>query len=160
VYWGCYRSCESMSMNEIPVHPIQTRHRCIRSTELPTPEMLALLEDVQRFEPLAMQGQPPIVWDRAEGFNVYDGQGNKWLDLSSGVLVTNAGHGRKEIADAIIDQTRHGLLHSYVFPNEPRVRLARKISELAPEPLKKTFLVSTGSETTECAVKLSRTWGR
>jgi 4-aminobutyrate aminotransferase / (S)-3-amino-2-methylpropionate transaminase / 5-aminovalerate transaminase len=148
-----------MSIGEIPIHPVQTRHRSIQSKELPTPEMLGLLEDSRRFEPVAMQGQPPIVWDRAEGFNIYDRHGNKWLDFSSGVLVTNAGHGRKEIADAIIEQTRRGLLHSYIFPNELRVKLARRISELAPEPLKKTFLLSTGSETTECAVKLMRTHG-
>src|SRR5690606_19101518 len=42
----------------------------------------------------------------------------------------------------------------------PRVRLARRLCELAPEPLKKAFLLSTGSEATECAVKLSRTHGR
>src|SRR4029079_6567835 len=117
-------------MSEIPVRCVQTRHRCIKSAELPTPEMLALLEDSRRFEPLAMQGQPPIVWARAEGINVYNRHGNKWLDFSSGVLVTNAGHGRKEIADAIIEQTRHGLLHSYIFPHEPRIKLPRRTSEL------------------------------
>lgn len=149
-----------MALNDIPVRQVDTRHRRIQSSELPTPEMLRLLEDAHRFEPRAMQGQPPIVWDRAEGFYVYDAHGNKWLDFSSGVLVTNAGHGRKEIADAILEQTKRGLLHSYVFPNEPRVRLARKLAELAPEPLKKAFLLSTGSEATECAVKLMRTHGR
>lgn len=148
-----------MAVNEIPVQPVQTKHRRIQSKELPTPEMLGLLEEAHRFEPLAMRGQPPIVWDRAEGMYVYDRHGNQWLDFSSGVLVTNAGHGRKEIADAIIAQAQHGLLHSYIFPNEPRVRLARRIAELAPDPLKKVFLLSTGSEATECAVKLSRTHG-
>jgi 4-aminobutyrate aminotransferase-like enzyme len=39
-----------------------------------------------------MQGQPPILWDRAEGFQVHDRWGNTWLDWSSGVLVANAGH--------------------------------------------------------------------
>ncbi len=149
-----------MSSHQIPVHPIETRHRRIASRELPTPEMHAILEDSRRFEPRAMQGQPPIAWDRAEGFNVYDAQGNKWIDFSSGVLVTNAGHGRKEIAEAMIGQIRHGLLHNYCFPSAPRVALAKRICELAPEPLKKCFLLSTGSETTECAVKIMRTHGR
>ncbi len=146
--------------NEIPVHPVKTKHRQIVSEVLPTNEMLALLEDSRRYEPRAMQGQPPIVWDRAEGFNVFDAHGNKWIDFSSGVLVTNAGHCRREIADAIIRQTQHGLLHSYCFPNEPRVALAKRLCELAPDPLKKAFLLSTGSETTECAIKLMRTHGR
>jgi 4-aminobutyrate aminotransferase-like enzyme len=107
-----------------------------------------------------MRGQPPVVWDRAEGFNVFDSHGNRWIDFSSGVLVTNAGHGRQEIADAIIQQTRRGLLHSYCFPNRPRIALARRLCELAPDPLNKAFLLSTGSEATECAIKLMRTHGR
>src|SRR5204863_5955130 len=146
--------------NEIPVHPMETKHRRIVAGTLPTSEMLGLLETSQRYEPRAMQGQPPIVWDRAEGAYVYDANGNKWLDFSSGVLVTNAGHGRREIAEAIIKQVQHGLLTSYCFPNEPRVALAKKLCELAPNPLKKAFLLSTGSEATECAIKLMRTHGR
>src|SRR5688572_2363779 len=103
----------SSEISEIPVHPVETKFRRIVTDALPTPEMLGLLENSQRYEPRAMQGQPPIVWDRAEGVHVYDAYGNKWLDFSSGVLVTNAGHGRREIADAIIKQAHHGLLHSY-----------------------------------------------
>jgi len=148
-----------VATQRIQAHKVQTQYRRI-VTELPVPESLPLLADAQRYEPRSMGGQPPIVWDRAEGFSVYDAWGNQWLDFSSGVLVTNAGHGRKEIADAIICQTQHGLLHNYCFPGEPRIRLARKLVELAPEPLNKAFLVSTGSETTECAVKLMRTHGR
>ena len=44
-----------------------------------------------------MRGQPPLVWERAEDIFVYDKYGNRWLDWSSGVLVTNAGHGAPEI---------------------------------------------------------------
>lgn len=150
----------SLSGSGIPVHRVETRHRRITSPELPTPEMHKLLEDSRRFEPLAMQGQPPIVWDRAEGFNVYDAHGNKWIDFSSGVLVTNAGHGRAEIGEAMIAQIKHGLIHNYCFPGAPRIALARRICELAPDPLKKCMILSTGSEATECAVKLMRTHGR
>jgi len=107
-----------------------------------------------------MQGQPPVVWDRAEGFQVHDRWGNTWLDWSSGVLVANAGHGRKEIVAAIVSQAQHGLLHSYCFPNEPRARLVARLAELAPPSLKKVFLLTTGAETTECAVKLARTHGQ
>ncbi len=150
---------ESVSQT-IPVHPVQTAFRKIVTQQLPPPQVRPLMEASGRYEPRAMLGQPPVVWDRAEGFSIYDAYGNQWLDFSSGVLITNAGHGRKEIADAIIRQTQHGLLTSYVFLNEPRVRLTQMIADLAPEPLKKVFLVSTGSETIECAIKLSRTYGR
>jgi 4-aminobutyrate aminotransferase-like enzyme len=106
-----------------------------------------------------MRGMPPIVWDRAEDIFVYDKYGNRWLDWSSGVLVTNCGHGVKEVRDAIIDQVNSGLIHNYVFPSEERPALAELIASVSPDPLKKVFLLSTGSEATECAIKLSRANG-
>jgi 4-aminobutyrate aminotransferase-like enzyme len=54
---------------------------------------------------------------------VYDKYGNRWLDWSSGVLVTNAGHGAPEVRQAILDQVNSGLLHNYVFPSEERAAL-------------------------------------
>jgi 4-aminobutyrate aminotransferase-like enzyme len=106
-----------------------------------------------------MRGQPPLVWDRAEDVFVYDKFGNKWLDWSSGVLVTNAGHGAPEIRKAILDQVNSGLLHNYVFPSEERAALAEELIKVAPKGLDKVFLLTTGSEATECAIKLARTHG-
>lgn len=106
-----------------------------------------------------MQGQPLIIWDRAEGVNVYDKWGNKWLDWSSGVLVANVGHSNPAIKKAIVDQVNHGLLHNYCFPSEIRAELVEKLAQIAPADLNKVFLLTTGSETTECAIKLSRTYG-
>ncbi len=103
-----------------------------------------------------MQGQPPVVWDHAEGFQVYDKWGNCWIDWSSGVLITNAGHGRKEIIDAIVHQAQSKLLTNYCFPSEIRAQLTQRLIDLLPAPLKKVFLLTTGSETVECAIKLSR----
>lgn len=106
-----------------------------------------------------MQGQAPMVWDKAEGFNVYDPWGNKWLDWSSGVLITTAGHGRKEIAEAVTAKVQRPLLATYCFPSEARRRLAKKLVEVAPEGIDKAFILTTGSEAVECALKLSRTKG-
>ncbi len=106
-----------------------------------------------------MRGQPPVVWDHADGFQVYDRWGNCWIDWSSGVLVTNAGHGRQEIIDAIKLQADRKLLTNYCFPSEIRARLTDRLSQLMPEPMKKIFLLTTGSEAVECAIKLSRAHG-
>ena len=106
-----------------------------------------------------MSGQPLVVWDRASDCQVYDRWGNCWLDWSSGVLVTNAGHNHPKIAKAMIDQINHGLTHNYCFPSATRADLAEKLSGVAPQGLDKVFLLTTGSEATECAVKLARTWG-
>lgn len=128
-------------------------------TKLPTEASAALLREMETYEPISVQGQPPLIWDRAEGFQVYDLYGNKWLDWSSGVLVANVGHAPQEMRDRIIELTEKGQLFSYCFPAENRIRLAKKLVELTPAKLNKAYLLSTGSETTECAIKLSRAHG-
>ena len=146
------------SLTPARVAAVETPFRRI-VTPLPVPESVPILEALYRYEPVAMRGQPPIVWDHAEGFQVFDRWGNKWVDWSSGVLITNAGHGREEIARAIAQQASSKLLTNYCFPSEIRARLVEKLSSIMPEPLKKVFLLTTGSETVECAVKLCRSYG-
>ncbi len=143
----------------IKVKPVSTKFRKL-SGNIPNDETIKQIEGLREAESLSMRGQPPVIWDRAEGVNVYDAYGNMWLDFSSGVLVTNAGHGHKKIADAIISQARKPLLTTYCFPNQPRIKLAQKLVSLAPERLNKVFILSTGAEATECALKLTRTYGR
>ncbi|MHC4166510.1 MAG: aspartate aminotransferase family protein [Planctomycetota bacterium] len=141
------------------VKPVLTKFRKL-SGPIPHPKTVERIEKLRRAESLSMRGQPPVIWDRAEGVNVYDAYGNMWLDFSSGVLVTNAGHGCKRIADAIIGQASRPLLTTYCFPNQPRIDLVQKLVSLAPDPLNKAFVLSTGAESTECALKLMRTHGR
>ena len=136
---------------------VKTRLRRIL-TDLPAPASLSTLEELTCYEPIAMRGQPPVVWDRAEGFQVYDAHGNCWIDWSSGVLIANAGHGRPEIVEAIQRQAAQ-LLTNYAFPSEIRLKLVKRLAALLPEPLGKVFLLTTGSEAVECAIKLCRTHG-
>src|SRR6266699_945080 len=137
---------------------VDTPYRRI-ATELPVPQSLPVLERLYQYEPVAMRGQPPVVWDHAEGFQVYDAYGNQLIDWSSGVLITNAGHGRREIIEAITKQAQSQLLTNYCFPSEIRSRLVEKLASILTEPLKKVFLLTTGSETVECAIKLCRSHG-
>ena len=137
---------------------VETKHRRIGSP-VPHPDSVALLERMREVEPLSMRGMPPIVWDKAQDIYVFDKHGNKWLDWSSGVLVTNAGHAAPEICKAMIDQINSGLIHNYVFPSEERLETEEIIASVSPEGLKKVFLLSSGSEATECAIKLSRAHG-
>jgi 4-aminobutyrate aminotransferase/(S)-3-amino-2-methylpropionate transaminase len=140
------------------VERVETKYRRI-VTDLPVPESLPILKTLHDIEPIAMRGQPPVVWDRGDGFQVYDRWGNCWIDWSSGVLITNAGHGRQEIVDAVIGQAQSHLLTNYCFPSEIRAKLVARIASLLPAPLKKVFLLTTGSEAVECAIKLCRTEG-
>jgi 4-aminobutyrate aminotransferase/(S)-3-amino-2-methylpropionate transaminase len=140
------------------VAPVETAYRRI-VTEAPPRASVPLLEKLARLEPLALRGLPPVVWDRAEGFQVFDAWGNCWIDWSSGIVVASAGHGRREIADAIAAQAGRRLLTNYCFPSEIRAQLLERLVELLPPPLEKVFLISTGSEAVEAAVKLCRAYG-
>jgi len=146
------------SITPVTVSSVETQYRRI-ATAIPHPDSVPVLERLRKYEPISMRGQPPIVWERAEDIFVFDKYGNRWLDWSSGVLVTNAGHGVPEVRQAIIDQVNSGLLHNYVFPSEERGELAEKLASVAPDGLKKVFLLTTGSEATECAIKLARSHG-
>ena len=149
---------KEFSIAPVSVPQVETPFRRIASP-VPHPESLPILETLRRFEPQSMRGQPPLVWDRAEDFFVYDPYGNKWLDWSSGVLVTNSGHAAPEVRQAILDQVNAGLLHNYVFPSRIRAALVKQLASIAPAGLDKVFLLTTGSEATECAIKLARAYG-
>lgn len=146
------------NLTPVDVPQVSTKFRTIK-TKLPVPESMEIFDTLTASEPRSMMGQPPIVWDKAEGFQVYDKWGNKWIDWSSGVLITNAGHGRSEIIKAlqkIIDQK---LLATYVFVHEKRAELTKMLQGISPDPANyQVFLLSTGSEATENCIKLAKTY--
>ncbi len=142
----------------VNVQKVNTKFRKIH-TALPVPESMEIIDKLEMYEPTSMSGQPPIIWDRAEGFQVYDKWGNMWLDWSSGVLISNAGHSHPSITKALHKEIDSKLLSSYVFYHEKRAELVELLQQDAPEGLDKVFLLSTGSEATENAIKLARTYG-
>ena len=151
-------ACYDLTPVDVPA--VETQYRRIQ-TRLPVPESLPIFEQLHASEPRSMQGQPPVVWDRAEGFTVADKWGNRWLDWSSCVLGSNAGPGRPEIRAAVTETAEQGLLATYVFAHERRAALVRALQALAPEPERyRVFLLSTGSEAIENCIKLSKTWAR
>src|SRR5512146_511956 len=110
------------TMTPVAVKTVKTRYRRI-VTKLPVPESLPIFRKLLKYEPISMQGQPPILWDRAKGCQVYDRWGNMWLDWSSCVVLANAGHGRPEIARAVQRMAVKPLLATYVFAHEARAAL-------------------------------------
>ena len=150
---------QAYPIESVQVDPVETAYRTIK-TPIPHPDSLPLLETLRRAEPVCMEGQPPIVWDRAHGATVYDAYGNQWIDFSSGVLITNAGHGRKQMIDAVVGQAQHGLLTSYCFANQARADLVNALQGVAPRRDDKVMLLSTGSEAIELAIKLAREHAR
>ena len=138
---------------------IETKYRRIIS-EIPHPASISLIEELGRIEPHSMSGFPPVVWDRAEGFSVWDAYGNRWIDFTSAVVLANAGHANPVIRRAIIEQLDTKLWHSYCNPSEIRLRTVKAINDITPTYLDKVFLLTTGSEAVECAIKLMRIYGR
>ncbi len=146
------------SRKPVEIPKIDTKYRKIK-TPLPVPESIEIIEKLEKYEPTSMSGQPPIIWDKAEGFQVFDKWGNMWLDWSSGVLITNIGHSHPKIIEALKKEIDSKLLTSYVFYHEKRAELVDLLQQDAPEGLDKVFLLSTGSEATENCIKLARTYG-
>jgi 4-aminobutyrate aminotransferase/(S)-3-amino-2-methylpropionate transaminase len=145
-------------LTPVDVPRVETKYRTIR-TRIPVPESIPLFEKLATSEPRSMSGQPPVVWHTAEDFTVADKWGNRWIDWSSCVLVANAGHGRPEIREALKQTIDQGLVASYVFVHEQRAELCAMLRAISPDPRSfRVFLLSTGSEATENAIKLARTY--
>ncbi len=144
----------------VQVPPVKTKHRNIQSA-IPHPDSVPILEFMRENEPLCMEGQPPVIWDKAQNFYVFDAYGNQWIDFTSGVLITNAGHGRQEMIDAIVKVATKPLLTSYCFATQERYKLIKALQQVAPIPgAYKVMLLSTGAETTELCIKLAREHAR
>jgi len=95
--------------------------------------------------------------DRSEGIYLYDTTGKRYLDGSSGAMVSNIGHSNANVLNAMkaqMDKATFGYrLH---FQNEAAEKLARMTAERMPEGLDRVFFVSGGSEAVESAIKLAR----
>jgi acetylornithine/succinyldiaminopimelate/putrescine aminotransferase len=100
--------------------------------------------------------------DHAEGIYIYDASGKKYLDLVSGISVNNLGHRHPAVIRAIEDQLKK-YLHLNVygeFIQSPQVKLAQKLVSVLPDNLDSVFLVNSGSEAIEGAMKLAKRYTR
>ncbi|MFD2206973.1 aspartate aminotransferase family protein [Kiloniella antarctica] len=102
------------------------------------------------------QNHRPVL-DQARGIYMWDVDGERYLDGSSGAMVCNIGHSNEYVLEAMrrqMDKSTFGYrLH---FETEPAELLASKVAALSPEGLDKVFFVSGGSEAVESAIKLAR----
>lgn len=105
----------------------------------------------------SVQGQTnPIPVEKAEGIYFWDTDGNRYLDFSSQLMNTNIGHQHPKVVKAIQDQAAK---LCFVHPGnatEPRGLLGKKLSEVTPGNLKKTFFTLGGAEANENAIKIAR----
>ena len=122
---------------------------------LPGPESRRLMEIGRQYEAQCQGYQAPVVWDTAKGVVVTDVDGNRYIDWTSGVLVTNVGHCHPKLVRAI-QEAAEKLLNCYEFPTAPRVTLAKRMVEISPLHLDRAFFLTTGSETTEAAMRVAK----
>ena len=101
-------------------------------------------------------GEVPII-ARGEGCYVYDQYGKRYLDGLSGLFTVQAGHGRKELADAAARQAETlAYFPVWSFAHEPAITLATRLAGHAPGDLNRVFFTPTGGDAVETAIKLAR----
>jgi len=95
---------------------------------------------------------------KAEGIFIYDREGKQYIDLVAGISVSNTGHRHPTVLKAIRMQLDR-YLHLNVYGKyiqSPQVQLAKQLSDLLPDQLNSVFLVNSGSEAIEGAMKLAK----
>ncbi len=105
----------------------------------------------------SMTREYPLVVDRARGTNLWDVDGNRYLDFTAGIAVMNIGWNHPAVVKAIRAQAgrlTHGAFSD--FCSDPPVRLAEKLRSFLPESLEGVYFSNSGAETIEAALKVAR----
>ncbi len=100
----------------------------------------------------------PIYTERAQNAELWDVQGQRYIDFGSGIAVLNTGHRHPRIVKAIAEQLERFTHTAYqVVPYESTVALAERLNQLTPgKHAKKTAFFTTGVEAVENAIKIAR----
>jgi acetylornithine/N-succinyldiaminopimelate aminotransferase len=102
--------------------------------------------------------RPDLVMARGEGSYLWDSTGKRYLDFVQGWAVNSLGHCPAEIKDALAIQAAKLISPSPAFYNEPQLQLAELLCSITGTQA--VFLLSSGAEANEGAIKLARKWGR
>ena len=125
-----------------------------------SPDELRRLDMDHVIHPLAVVAGsvPPLIVERAQGARIWDIDGREYIDGTCGLWQCLVGHGRRELAEAAAEQMNRMEFYSSFgeFSNEPAIRLAARLAELAPSGQTRVFFTNGGSEGIETAVKLVR----
>jgi len=96
--------------------------------------------------------------DKAEGIHIFDKEGKVYIDMISGISVNNIGHSHPHVIEAIRDQLKkHMHVMAYgEFIQDAQSQLAEKLTEILPSKLNCFYLVNSGTEANEGALKLAK----
>lgn len=98
----------------------------------------------------------PLVAVEASGVTVRGADGRDYLDLFGGILTVSLGHAHPEVVARVQQQVGRLGHTSTLYVTEPQVRVARRLAELAPGPLRRTFFTNSGTEAVETAIAAAR----
>ena len=99
----------------------------------------------------------PFVMDHGKGVDVWDVDGNRFIDMMAGIAVLSTGHSHPKVVKAVQNAAEKFLHISSDFYHEDWIRLSEKLDEIAPfEENAKTFLTNSGTEAVETAIKLAK----
>ena len=107
--------------------------------------------DQKYIMPTYSQLKLPITIEKGEGSYLFDTEGNKYLDLFTGLAVNVVGHSHPRIVKTLIKQGSRFLHISNIYLNSPAIALAKRLSELTTGG--KVFFGNSGAEATEAAIK-------
>jgi acetylornithine aminotransferase len=105
-------------------------------------------------------GTPSLAVASGQGVRVTDVEGTSYLDFVAGIAVSALGHAHPAIVAAVSDQVAALAHTSNLLIHEPGVQLAEKLQSLVGDPTARVFFANDGTEANECAIKLSRLYGR
>ena len=113
--------------------------------------------DPQTLIPRVVGRYSPVTVDRGEGIYVWDTDGNRWTDFTSGIAVVNTGHCHPRVVAAIQEQAGK-IIHAQqnVFAHEPMMKAAQALTETLPSQLNQVFWANSGAEAIEGAIKLAK----
>jgi len=130
---------------------------------MPSPVTVSETQEIQQenfdytlFSWSKQKGLNPIAVKHAEGVYLYDYDGRRYLDFSSGLMNVNIGHGNQRVTAAVVRQMQEV---SYVTPScvtRARGELGRRLAEITPGALKKTLFTVCGASAIDNAIKLAR----
>ncbi|MDP2976811.1 MAG: acetyl ornithine aminotransferase family protein [Anaerolineales bacterium] len=125
--------------------------------KLPGPKARALIKrDSSVISPSYSRGVP-FVMDHGHGTQVWDVDGNRFLDFAAGIAVVATGHSHPEVVKAIQQQAEQFLHISSDFYHSKWIELGEKLDEIAPfEEAAVSFMTNSGTEAVETAIKLAR----
>ncbi|NNM61572.1 MAG: acetyl ornithine aminotransferase family protein, partial [Steroidobacteraceae bacterium] len=126
-------------------------------TALPGPRARELIERDAKVVSPSYPRDYPFVMSHGRGAEVWDVDGNRFLDFAAGIAVCSTGHSHPAVVQAVKDAAERFLHISSDFWHEAQVRLGERIAELAPlgEPVM-SFFAQSGTESVEAALKLAR----